>query len=129
MFRTTFRPYFAGLLLLCLGRTLLPEAWVLAWHSHQHTTEEATCAPHQAKKLRQLLLSSRHQHCHTEQFYDVPFTAAATVLVPLPRLRSCFPELTEAAECACQQPPNCYATPRGPPGCLGNSYFFSCVTV
>lgn len=86
MLRLSLCPYFALLLLLCLVRTLLPEASVLALHAHEHTTEEPafTKGRPQAGKA---LLTPKHTHCQTEQFYNVPFTAAPTVAVPLPRLQ------------------------------------------
>lgn len=81
MLPLSLRPHFALLLLLCFGRTLLPEAWVLALHAHQHTTEEpAFKKPAQSQPL----LSAQHQHCQVEQFYDVPFQAAVPVELTLP---------------------------------------------
>ena len=79
--RTVLRPYLALLLLLCLVRTLLPEAWVLALHTHRHTTELAPTHRPAGKEL----LSPRHTHCHTEQFYDVSFQLALPVCLPQPR--------------------------------------------
>jgi hypothetical protein len=80
--RTVLRPYLALLLLLCLVRTLLPEAWVLALHAHSHTTEAAPTPRSTGKEL----LSPRHTHCHVEQFYQVPFQTALPVSMPQPRL-------------------------------------------
>ncbi|WP_375417288.1 hypothetical protein [uncultured Hymenobacter sp.] len=85
------RTHLALLLLVCLLRTLLPEAWVLALHSHQHTTEEVAQAPvfrrqHQGKAL----LGAKHQHCQVEHFYDVPFVLSAPVVLPQPLARPCF---------------------------------------
>jgi hypothetical protein len=82
--RTVLRPYLALLLLLCLVRTLLPEAWVLALHAHSHTTEAAPTPRSTGKEL----LSPRHTHCHVEQFYQVPFRLALPVALPQPRLRA-----------------------------------------
>lgn len=79
----------ALLLLLCLLRTLLPEAWVLALHSHQHTTEE----PAQARAFRRsgkALLSPPHQHCQVEHFYQASFLAGAPVRLREPARRPCF---------------------------------------
>lgn len=74
----------AWLLLLCLGRTLLPEAWVLAFHRHEHTTEEPARAP--AFRLKgKALIGAQHQHCAIEQFYEVAYQAAGPV--PMPCLR------------------------------------------
>lgn len=87
--RLALRPYFALLLLLCLTRTLLPEAWVLALHSHEHTTEEPAQAPafrHKGKAL----VSTQHKHCPVESFYNVPFVAGAPVVAPSPATRACF---------------------------------------
>jgi hypothetical protein len=84
-FVQALRSHIALLLLLCLTRTLLPEAWVLALHAHGHTTEEAAHVPafeHQGKAL----LSVKHQHCAVEQFYNLAFQAGAPVLVPVPRV-------------------------------------------
>ena len=81
----TPRLLLAWLLLLCLTRTLLPEAWVLALHRHEHTTVE----PAQASAFRRTgkaLLSAQHQHCPVEQFYDVAYQASVPVIVPGPRL-------------------------------------------
>ena len=79
------RSHLALLLLFCLGRTLLPGAWILALHSHNHTVEEPAQAPafrHKGKAL----ISARHQHCDVEQFYNVAFQAAVPVAVPPPRV-------------------------------------------
>ena len=87
--RLALRPYFALLLLLCLTRTLLPEAWVLALHSHEHTTEEPAQAPafrHKGKAL----VSTQHKHCPVESFYNVAFVAGAPVVAPSPATRACF---------------------------------------
>lgn len=85
------RSYIALLLLLCLTRTLLPEAWILAMHSHQHTTDELVQTSgfrrqHQGKAL----LSAQHQHCQIEHLYDVPFVLSAPVAAPAPATRPCF---------------------------------------
>jgi len=81
----TRRLLLAWLLLLCLTRTLLPEAWVLALHRHEHTTVE----PAQAAAFRhtsKALLSAQHRHCPVEQFYDVAYQAAGPVVLPRPRV-------------------------------------------
>ena len=83
------RSHIALLLLLCLTRTLLPEAWVLALHRHTHTTDE----PAQIAAFRhkgRALLSARHQHCQVENLYQVPFLVEAPVAVPTPVTRPCF---------------------------------------
>ena len=79
------RSRLALLLLLCLGRTLLPEAWLLALHPHAHTREE----PAQAQAFRhkgKALVSARHQHCDVEQFYDVAYQANGPMPLPAPRV-------------------------------------------
>ena len=87
--RTVLRPYLALLLLLCLVRTLLPEAWVLALHDHEHTTEEpaqVSAFQHKGKAL----VSKAHKHCQVEDFYNVAFAPSAPVVVPVPVTRPCF---------------------------------------
>ena len=74
--RLSLRPYLAFVLLLCLGRTLLPEAWVLALHGHAHTTEEPAFAQGKLRK-GQALFTPKHTHCHEETFYNVPFQGRA----------------------------------------------------
>ncbi|GGF16844.1 hypothetical protein [Hymenobacter cavernae] len=71
----THRSRLATLLLLCFLRVLLPDAWVLALHNHQHTCEEPVHAstPTKAK----LLLTAKHQHCQTDNFSHVPFQLAS----------------------------------------------------
>lgn len=83
------RTHIALLLLLCLTRTLLPEAWILALHRHAHTTDE----PAQTTSFRdkgKALLSSRHLHCTVEHLYDVPFVPGTPVLTPAPVIRPSF---------------------------------------
>ena len=79
------RSHLALLLLLCLTRTLLPEAWILALHTHAHTKEEPAHAP-AFRRTGKVLLSARHQHCEIEQFYNVVYQAGAPVLLPAPRV-------------------------------------------
>lgn len=79
------RALLAWLLLLCLVRTLLPEAWVLALHRHEHTTVELAQAP-AFRSTGKALLSAQHQHCPVEQFYDVAYQAPGPVVVPGPRM-------------------------------------------
>ncbi len=69
------------LLLFCLVRVQLPEAWVLLLHPHQHTEHEETQRPGWAKG--KALIGQQHQHCHAEQLFDAPFQAAAPVRVPV----------------------------------------------
>jgi hypothetical protein len=108
------RSYIALFLLLCLTRTLLPEAWVLDLHAHTHTTDEPAQAPsfrHKGKAL----VSAQHQHCPSEHFYDVPFLLSAPVVLPQP---AAFPSFATApvptvatAPWIARQP----VQPRGPP--------------
>ena len=77
----TLRSRLAILLLLCFTRVLLPEAWVLDLHAHQHTTEEPTQAPGELKG--KTLLSAKHQHCDVDHFYQVPFQPAAPLKLPV----------------------------------------------
>ena len=79
------RSHIALLLLLCLGRTMLPEAWILALHPHAHTTAEPAQTPAFERKGK-ALVSVKHQHCEVEQFYNVAYQAGAPVLVPQPRV-------------------------------------------
>ena len=109
--RTVLRPYLALLLLLCLVRTLLPEAWILALHSHSHTAEVATARRPTGKEL----LSARHTHCHTEQFYQVPFQAARRVRVPQPRLGMCYQPLAVPMQLASSATAVRGTALRGPP--------------
>jgi len=112
--RLALRPYIALLLLLCLVRTLLPEAWVLALHTHEHTTEEPAFA-----KIRPVrgkaLLTAKHTHCQTEQFYNVPFQAAPPVAVPLPRLLLRYRALAVPTTLACSAAMLRRTALRGPP--------------
>ncbi|MBT9393124.1 hypothetical protein KLP40_08105 [Hymenobacter sp. NST-14] len=69
----TLRSRLAFVLLLCFARVLVPDAWVLALHAHEHTVEApaSTTARHKAH------LSAQHQHCAVDHFYDVPFQLAS----------------------------------------------------
>ena len=112
--RLALRPYIALLLLLCLVRTLLPEAWVLALHAHEHTTEEPAFVktrPVQGK----IILTTKHTHCQTEQFYKVPFQAALPVAVPLPRLMRRYQPLAVPTTLACSAAILRRTALRGPP--------------
>jgi hypothetical protein len=84
--RPLLRPYLALLLLLCLVRTLLPEALVLALHRHAHTTELAPSR----RPTGHEVLSARHTHCHVEQFYNVPYAPAVPVRLPQPHVRAAY---------------------------------------
>jgi len=65
------RSWLALVLLLCFVRVLLPEAWVLSLHRHQHTTEEPTQTPGTLRG--KLVLSTKHQHCDVDHFCSTPF--------------------------------------------------------
>lgn len=112
MLRPVLRPYLALLLLLCLVRTLLPEAWVLALHRHAHTTEEVAAT---RRPTGQELLSPRHTHCHTEEFYNVPFAPALPVRVPRPRERASYRPLVVPAQLAALAVALRRTALRGPP--------------
>lgn len=71
------RSHLALVLLLCFVRVLLPDAWVLALHQHEHTTEEPTRATTWPKG--KALLSAKHQHCDADQFFKSSFELAPTV--------------------------------------------------
>lgn len=115
VFRAALRPYLAALLLLCLGRTLLPEAWVLTWHAHAHTTQEPAYAHQPTAGPRHLLFTTQHQHCHVEQFYNVPFAAGSMLVLPQPRWRPHYAAFYGARQPGRPQLVAPAATPRGPP--------------
>ena len=108
----TLRSRLALALLLCFARVLLPDAWVLALHAHQHTTHEPTLASDWPKGKS--LLSAEHQHCDTDQFFKSAFEPGLPVVVPVR-------ELTTVAAVATQGSVAGYAAPiahtalRGPP--------------
>jgi hypothetical protein len=112
--RLALRPYIALLLLLCLVRTLLPEAWVLALHRHEHTTEEPAFTKHRPVRGK-TLLTTKHTHCQTEQFYNVPFQAALPVAIPLPRLMRRYQSLAVPTTLACSAAMLRRTALRGPP--------------
>jgi hypothetical protein len=114
--RLALRPYIALLLLLCLVRTLLPEAWMLALHAHEHTTEEPAFTKHKQQLVRgKILLTTKHTHCQTEQFYNVPFQAALPVALPLPRLAQRYQALAVPATLANSATTLRRTALRGPP--------------
>jgi hypothetical protein len=109
------RPYLALLLLLCLTRTLLPEAWILALHSHEHTTEEPAFARVVKRQPGKPLFTAKHTHCQTEQFYNVPFQPAPLVAVPLPHRGLTYRPLAVPAILACSAAALRRTALRGPP--------------
>ena len=113
--RATLRPYFALLLLLCLVRTLLPEAWVVELHRHAHTTEEPAFAKAPRRGARSVFFTPKHTHCHTEQFYNVPFVAAPPVVVPLPRVQLSYRPLAVPTTLASSAVALRRSALRGPP--------------
>lgn len=116
MLRLTLRPYFALLLLLCLMRTLLPEVWILALHSHEHTTEEPAFAKPSTKRgATHSLFTTKHTHCQTEQFYNVPFEVVPPVVVPLPPLQLSYRPLAVPTTLACSATVLRGTALRGPP--------------
>ena len=68
-------------LLLLLARVLMPEATVLHLHAHAHTETEPAFAK-QASGKAKTLLAAKHQHCHTEQLYQLPVVLASCVEMP-----------------------------------------------
>ncbi|TGE05357.1 hypothetical protein [Hymenobacter fodinae] len=76
----TLRSRLALVLLLCFVRVLLPDAWVLALHSHEHTTEEPTQSVKWPKG--KALLSAKHQHCDVDQFFKEAFQTPEPLALP-----------------------------------------------
>ncbi|MBT2557905.1 hypothetical protein J7E24_08920 [Hymenobacter sp. ISL-91] len=77
----TLRSRLALLLLLCFMQVLLPEAWSLQLHLHEHTTEEPSLAP--GELHGRTVLSAEHTHCIVDSFCHVPFQPSAPVELPL----------------------------------------------
>lgn len=117
MLRSVLHSFLAFFLLLCLLRTLLPEAWVLALHAHEHTTEELTFAPSTPSlaSQRQAAITPKHTHCHEKTFYNVPFQGAAPVAVPLPRVQLRYQALVVPATLANSAAQLRRSALRGPP--------------
>jgi hypothetical protein len=80
----TRRQLLAWWLLLLLGRVLTPEVAVLRLHSHAHTTAEPAFAKTTHARPIKALLTTKHQHCHTEELYQLPFAPATLVELPAP---------------------------------------------
>jgi hypothetical protein len=70
-------------LLVLLGRVLAPEAVVLHLHPHAHTEVEPA-ATNSSKLAHKALLTPKHQHCHAEQLYQLPFVPPTLTNVPAP---------------------------------------------
>ena len=113
--RASLRPLLAVFLLLCLARTLLPEAWVLVLHGHAHTTTELAFGKGRLAGKHRAALSPQHTHCHAEQFYNVPFQAAPSVAVPLPRVQLSYRPLAVPATLANSAAALRRSALRGPP--------------
>ncbi|QJX47059.1 hypothetical protein HMJ29_08970 [Hymenobacter taeanensis] len=77
----TLRSRLALVLLLCFARVLLPDAWVLALHTHEHTTEEPTQSVKWPKG--KALLSAKHQHCDVDQFFKEAFQTPEPLVLPV----------------------------------------------
>ena len=69
-------------LLLLLVRVLAPEAAVLRLHAHAHTVAEPAFA--KSAQPKGTLLTAKHQHCHAEQLYQLPFEPAMLLRLPTP---------------------------------------------
>ena len=93
---------------------LVPEAWVLALHAHDHTTEEPAQVPAFQHKGK-MLISAKHQHCQVEDFYNVPFVLSAPVVVPTPVMRPCFATAPVPTVVSAPWIARCPAQLRGPP--------------
>jgi hypothetical protein len=76
------RRLLAWWLLLLLGRVLAPESAVLHLHAHAHTVTEPAFAKQLGAAAK--LFTPKHQHCHAEQLYQLPFVPATLVEVPAP---------------------------------------------
>ncbi len=76
----TLRTRLAFVLLLCFARVLVPEAWILALHDHQHTVDAPlNKRPGNGKAT----VSTVHQHCAVDHFYDTAFALPAPPRLPL----------------------------------------------
>ncbi|GAA4358891.1 hypothetical protein GCM10023185_24930 [Hymenobacter saemangeumensis] len=102
-------------LLALLVRVLAPEAAVLRLHLHSHTEHEHTREV-VGKANGKALVSPKHQHCHTEQFYDTPFQPALPVQLEVPlRLQPYAEYRVQAPVCRLSHLLD-GASLRGPPG-------------
>ena len=109
------RQTLAAFLLLCFVRVLLPEAWVLALHPHQHTTDEPAQRASFGTAKGKALLSSQHQHCHEESLYNAAFQPAAPVVVPAPGRAAAVGALTPFAASVWAEAVAAQRCLRGPP--------------
>ncbi|WP_157541002.1 hypothetical protein [Hymenobacter aerophilus] len=78
----TLRSRLALVLLLCFARVQVPDAWILALHEHQHTVD----APLEAGPAgsRKAVVSSQHQHCAVDHFFNLAFQPPAPLVLPVP---------------------------------------------
>lgn len=109
----TLRSRLALVLLLCFARVLLPDAWVLALHTHQHTTEEPTQAATWPKG--KALLSAKHQHCDADQFFKSAFEPAPVAVLAAPAPGQFAKVVASALVVRGYLPPVRTADLRGPP--------------
>jgi hypothetical protein len=79
----TLRSRLALLLLFCFTRVVLPDAWILSLHQHEHTQEEPVQATQVEKAQSKALLTAQHLHCQTDHFYQIPFQPAPPLDLPL----------------------------------------------
>lgn len=85
-----FKNYIALFLLLLFVRVIVPEAVILAWHTHEHTQDNPD------KIDTGLKLDKKHTHCHTDHLFNSPFSpsyALITYLTPVT-----FPEAYAAQQ-------------------------------
>ncbi|GGG45610.1 hypothetical protein [Hymenobacter glacieicola] len=109
----TLRSRLALTLLLCFVRVLVPDAWVIALHAHQHTTEEPTQATSWPKG--KALLSAKHQHCDADQFFKSAFEPAPALPLVAPIALRFATALGCAPDSAWHVVPLLAANLRGPP--------------
>ncbi|NVO30857.1 hypothetical protein [Hymenobacter lapidiphilus] len=75
------RSRLATVLLLCFARVLVPNAWILALHEHQHTVDVALEA---GPNIRQAdIVSSQHKHCAVDHFFNAAFQPPAPLVQPV----------------------------------------------
>ncbi|MBT2556386.1 hypothetical protein J7E24_01170 [Hymenobacter sp. ISL-91] len=89
------RSRLAIVLLLCFARVLVPDAWILALHEHQHTVDavpETALGTHQAD-----IVSSQHQHCPVDHFFNAAFQPPAPLVLPAPPVAYQLPHSVVAA--------------------------------
>lgn len=108
----TLRSRLAFVLLLCFARVLVPDAWVLALHAHEHTVEAV--APVGKTAHPKALFSARHQHCAVDHFYDAAFTPSVPLHLAV-RLLPHAPALSWATESVWHSATRATADLRGPP--------------